>query len=193
MRIKIDMRSFTGVILLIIMGQGTIINGYAQIYQSKDNTITFFSEAPLEDITAITEKAVAIVNIQTGEIAARVPIKSFEFKKALMQEHFNEQYMESEKFPYAIFQGQFLDVERLRNLESGNYRIKGKMSIHGVTKSFEKTVSVKLENDSLYSKTKFLVKLADYEIKIPKILVQNIAEIIEVEVTLNLKKTTGNE
>jgi len=178
-------------LIFIIFFTIAVRYGNAQIYISDQNTISFFSDAPLEDIEAKNEKVAGYINLKTGEIKCHVPIKGFVFEKALMQQHFNEQYMESDKYPYAIFIGKFKDAKKLLNKENGNYQIIGDITIHGVKKPFEETVQVFFVENNLLGKTKFEVKVADHNIKIPKLVIKNIAEIIEVTVSLNLKQTNN--
>lgn len=156
-----------------------------QKFKCTNGKVKFFSSAPLEDIEAISEKVSAIYNNQNGEVAAIIPISSFEFDNGLMQEHFNENYMESEKYPKASFSGK---IEKPENNLPGTIfqtEVKGKLTIHGVTK--ERIIPLTLtylEDGSVKVTSKFMVKVADHKIKIPSIVFQNIAE--EVEVTLDL-------
>lgn len=160
--------------------------GNAQKYISKENHISFFSSAPLEDIEAHNYKSTSVFDIESGKIAFSVPIKSFDFEKSLMQEHFNENYLESGKYPKAKFVG---TVSGYDDKVSGKQKVeaKGTMEIHGVNK--EMTVSGELEfvSDGIIITTKFPITVADHKIKIPGVVAQNIAEIVEVNGTFNYK------
>src|SRR6476661_6163219 len=98
-------------LLLLITCVCTLATAQAQspIFVSSSSTVSFFSKAPLEDIEAINSKSISLINLQTLDIVVRVPIAKFEFPNKLMQSHFNENYMESDKYPAAIFQGKLND------------------------------------------------------------------------------------
>lgn len=161
------------------------LEGAAQKYIAERSAITFFSDALIEDITATNAKTTSIFSKQTGDIVFSVPIREFQFEKKLMQEHFNEKYMESDKYPKATFSGK---LENWDPDESSVQQVKakGKLTIHGVTREIELPGTVQL-NDKIVMKSKFIVKLADYNIKIPQIVFQNIAEEIEVTVDITYK------
>src|SRR5690606_16173653 len=141
----------------------------------KAGQISFFSEAPLEDISATTRKATSALDTNSNEIAFKVPIKSFEFNKRLMQEHFNENYMESDKFPYATFRGKInepIDWDR-----DGVYRVAvaGSLEIHGVKKLYTTGAVLEVKGRIITAHAKFNVSVADHGIKIPRIVIKNIA------------------
>jgi hypothetical protein len=170
------------VITLFLFALGNEI--VAQSLVADKGTVTFFSSAPLEDITAVNENVSCLFDLSNKNIAFSIPIAQFKFKKSLMQEHFNEKYMESEKFPKATFQG---TLEGLQDV-GGVQQVKalGKLTIHGVTRDV--AIDGYLERakeGGARLKSIFLVKLEDYNIVRPQILWQNIAE--QVEVTLDLK------
>ena len=105
-------RSLVRSFLMLLLGLVSY-SAYAQIYRSYDTFTSFFSEARLEDIKADNKEGIAIFNAETGELAFSVPIKGFQFRKSLMQEHFNENYMESHKYPNATFKGSIINYEGL--------------------------------------------------------------------------------
>ena len=142
----------------------------AQIYESSNNETTFFSEAPLENIEAKTQKVYCELNLQTGEVKSKLLIESFEFGKAIMQQHFNEQYMESHKYPNATLEGQIAEIDNLKNKVSGNYTVTGDLTLHGVTKPQKFQVKIFFQGDTAMGNSTFNVKTADYKIKIPKSL-----------------------
>ena len=153
---------------------------FSQKYIAKEATISFFSEAPLEDIEAINTKATSLVDLATGEIVFSVPIREFQFKKSLMKQHFNENYMDSEVYPKSTFKGKIEGYQ----LTDGQYssKAKGDLFIHGVTNSVSVDGTVKLSGDELTITANFPVMLEDYNIKIPKILFSNIAESVDVKI-----------
>jgi polyisoprenoid-binding protein YceI len=152
-----------------------------QKYVTEASVVSFFSHATIEDISASNKKAVGIFNSSTADIAFSIPIQEFQFAKSLMQEHFNEKYMESDKYPKSTFQGKISDFN-MSATGVQNVRASGKLTVHGVTNNIDMPGTIEREGDKLLMKSKFKVKLQDYKIAIPQLLWQNIAE--EVEVTL---------
>lgn len=151
-------------------------------FKSSESKVVFFSSAPLEDITATNERAIGLFNGGTGAFAFIVPIKGFNFRKSLMQEHFNEKFMESDKYPRATFEGKLTGYE-LGAFGKQTASADGHMTIHGVTHKIQITGDFIHDGDNVNMKAVFPIKLEDYEIKIPRLLFQNIAE--EVEVTVD--------
>lgn len=152
-------------------------------YLTRTGHIKFFSSAPLEDIEAHNYKVLSIVDLSKGQIAVDLLIKAFEFEKKLMQEHFNENYMESGKYPKSTFKGNFEVPAGLKSMTDGTYElaVDGELSVHGVKKPVNTTATLTVAGGKLTGAVKFGVKVKDHDIKIPKVVVRNIAE--EVEVT----------
>lgn len=150
-----------------------------QKYKTEKSEVSFFSDAPVEDISAENKKATSIFNASNGEIAFSIPIKEFRFAKSLMQEHFNERYMDSDKFPKATFVGK---IEGYEKKTPGTQKVNasGKFTVHGVARSITVPGTIEKVGDKLVMKSKFAVKLDDHKIKIPKLMWQNIAEQVEV-------------
>ena len=155
-------------------------------YLTKQGTISFFSHSPVEDIEAVNNQVLSIVDIETGDVAISVLMKSFMFEKSLMQEHFNENYVESDKFPKAKFKGKIVDFENLEN--KSKVSIEGGLTIHGITKEVKVDTNIAIDNDNLVLNGVFTVIVADYQIKIPSVVKNNIAKIIEIAFSLNHKK-----
>ena len=175
---------FFTVILLLL--QVDVV--YSQRYAVKEGVVDFFSDAALEDISAENQKIQSLFNSETGEIAFRIRISDFRFDRKLMQEHFNEKYMESEKYPYATFSG---TLEKFDPAASGEQRVTatGKMTIHGVTREVSIPGTVKKNGEGLEMNSGFMVRLEDYNISIPQLLWQNIAEEVKVTIRLTYKKS----
>lgn len=152
------------------------------IYICKQVQVSFFSSAPIEDIEAATENGVSAMNRQTGEIYFKIPIRSFEFPNGLMQEHFNENFLESDKFPYSTFKGRVLSPAELTTNGRYDATVEGELSIHGITKPYRETGTIEVEDGQIRLRAKFKVRLADHRISIPKILFRNIAEVVTVSV-----------
>lgn len=157
---------------------------FAQKYMTRTGKISFYSATPLENIEAFNNEVASVVDSKTGDCAFQVPIKSFKFDRALMQEHFNEEYLESDKYPRADYKGK-IDIGGVNFAKDGTYNVKtnGKLTIHGVTRevSFPGTITVK--GKSITTATKFHVVPKDYNIAIPKLVEGKIAK--QIEVTVN--------
>lgn len=157
----------------------------AQVIKSKDVTISFFSKAPIEDIQAESERSVSALDTKTGTIYFKVPIQSFRFEKSLMQEHFNENYLESDKYPYAEFKGKIKGKIDLSKAGTYPATVQGEMTIHNVTRIYQVNGSLQITGDQLKAHAVFPVKLADHHIKIPTIVIKHIAEVVQVTVSAN--------
>lgn len=154
---------------------------------TKEGTTTFFSHSPIEDIEAINEKTTAAINFAKGDLVVKMLIKHFTFENALMQEHFNENYMESEKFPSAIFKGKLISDEAIDISQNGDYTVsvQGELTIHGVSKPVETSATITIDGEQISASTTFIARPADFDIKIPSVVVKNIAEEIKVTTKLN--------
>lgn len=159
----------------------TVSMASAQKYKSFESKVRFFSEATLENIAADNADGSSVFDMESGNIVFSIPITSFEFSKSLMQEHFNENYMESEQYPKATFKGKIIGFKNEAGLQ--NVTAEGDMNMHGETRSIKVDGTMEMKDGKLYLKSVFPVRLEHYKIKIPKVLWQNIAE--EVEVTIN--------
>jgi polyisoprenoid-binding protein YceI len=151
----------------------------AQKLISQNGVVSFFSTTPMENISASNKHVMSLINIETSEIVFSVPVKEFKFDRSLMEEHFNEKYMESDKYPKATFSG---TIEGFTDHTQGIQKVfaRGKLTIHGVTHNVEIPGTIEHVNGKWILKSKFEVKLEDYKVEIPKLLWQNIAEQIEV-------------
>jgi hypothetical protein len=171
--------------LLLFFAAGFFVV-HAQKYSAEKGAITFFSDAAIEDIKAENSLVGSLFNATTGELVYIVKILDFKFEKSLMREHFNEKYMETEKFPKSTFQGK---VTGFTAEGRGEQKVKasGKLTIHGVTRNVEIPGTVEFAGGKAILKSKFVVKLVDYNVKIPKLVWQNIAEEIEVKIDFTYK------
>ena len=156
-------------------------NLYSQRFITKDAEISFFSETPIEDILAKNKKVSAVYDSKTRQLVFQLNISDFIFPKPLMQEHFNESYLESEKFPKASFSG---DLGKLNKVSIA----KGTLKIHGESNEVEVKGILVNSNDSVMIDASFRIQLKDFNIKIPKIVMYNIAEEIEVTIIAKLKE-----
>jgi polyisoprenoid-binding protein YceI len=185
------MKKSIKITLIAAFGILFAFTGQAQKYMTKTGFIRFFSETPIETIQADNKQVNAAFDTQTGDLVFKVLMKSFMFEKALMQEHFNENYVESDKFPNATFQGKVANLSAVDFSKTGTYdvNIEGDLTIHGVTRKISEKGTFEVKGgDKIHGKSKFMVKPADYDIKIPGAVVKNIAESIEVTVDVELAK-----
>jgi polyisoprenoid-binding protein YceI len=169
--------------MLLAAMAATVSAAQAQKYMTRTGKVIFFSATSVENIEAVNNEAAAALDAGSGELLFQVPIKSFKFEKSLMQEHFNENYMESDKFPKAIFKGNIGKVPDLS--KDGSYPVtaKGKLTIHGVTKDVSIPGTLTVKGGAVTSAAKFKVATADYGIKIPSVVATKIAK--EIEITVN--------
>ena len=173
-------------IFCLLLCAGNTLYGYSQLYTGKSYEVSFFSDGPIEDISAVSKSAQAMMNTAKNTIALKVTIKGFHFEKQLMEEHFNEKYMESDKYPYAEFSGTIKDSVDYK--KDGVYKVTvlGKLKMHGVEK--ERTIpgTITVKGGVITVDAKFDVALKDHNIEIPTLVAQNIAEVVAVTVKLTL-------
>lgn len=156
---------------------------YAQKFKSSVSHIRFFSDAPLEAIEATNEAAASLIDSDDRTIAMIIPIRSFSFKKKLMEEHFNENYLESDNYPNAIFKGKIVGWDGSEGVFDA--KALGTLEMHGVSQKI--TIPGKLTKTSqeIVLETKFNIEIADYGIEVPKAVFYKIAEVVEVTAKLN--------
>jgi hypothetical protein len=160
----------------------------AQLYSTQTGSISFYSTTPVEDIQAESKRVLAVINTEKNTIAFKVANTSFEFPNKFMQEHFNEKYMESDKYEYSTFSGTI--QEKIDYTKSGIYdvTVDGKLNIHGVEQTRSIKGKINVTEDGIAIQTKFGVALIDHKIKVPTVVVAKIAEVIDVSVTTQLVK-----
>ena len=166
------------------------ITGFAQEkYFTKTGKIDFFSKASLEDIEAKNKTVTAVLDSKTGAVQFAVQMKGFEFEKQLMQQHFNENYVESDKYPRAEFKGSITNNSEINYKKDGTYpaKVKGKMTIHGVTNDVETTGKVKVSGGKVEIESVFNLLLSDYKISIPAVVKDKISNSIRITVDCKLE------
>tara|TARA_Y100000746_G_scaffold52496_1_gene41709 strand:- start:1573 stop:2115 length:543 start_codon:yes stop_codon:yes gene_type:complete len=167
-------------IAIIILG---IKSGYSQKYYTEVGLTEFDgSKAAFEPIKAINNSTISIIDFKTGNIAAVIIINQFEFRLRLMQEHFNENYLESNIYPRSTFEGKIINFNDI-NENFKNYQITGNLTIKGVTKKINTTASIRKFKNQLELIANFSVMLSDFGVRIPKIVFKKIDE--EVKINLN--------
>lgn len=171
---------------LLLMGNAV----FAQKYMTRTGKVSFFSSTPVENIEAFNNEAAGVMDSKTGDVVFQIPIKSFKFENATMKDHFNENYMESDKFPKADYKAKITDVSKVNFEKDGTYNVStsGKMTIHGVTKDVTIPGTITIKGSEATLNTKFKVRTEDYGIKIPSLVVKKIAKEIEVTVNSILKR-----
>jgi len=158
-------------------------------FYTKTGKISFLSKAPIEEIEGKNKTVTAVVDSKTGAIQFAVQMKGFEFEKKLMEQHFNENYVESDKFPKAEFKGTIANNSAINYKKDGTYaaNVKGKLTIHGVTKDVETTGTFKVNGGKIDATSTFNVLISDYNIKIPSIVKEKVSNTIKITVDCNLE------
>ncbi|MGV3539818.1 MAG: YceI family protein [Rufibacter sp.] len=156
-------------------------------YFTKTGYISFFSKAPLEDIEAINRQTVSILDAKTGELVFTVPMKGFQFKKALMQEHFNENYVESEKYPKATFKGKILNFQNVNLAQDNLYKVQveGVLTIHGVDRLLKTEATLEVNGKQIRGRSSFSITPQEFNIEIPFLVKEHIAKRIDITLDMN--------
>ncbi len=157
------------------------------IYYTKSGLVEFTSKTPLENIEAVNNQVVSFLKTESGSINFGILIKSFKFKNALMEEHFNENYIESDEFPKAKFKGTITNIKDIDFNKDGDYtaEIKGKISIHGVTKEIEAKAEISIKDYKVIANSTIMLKPEDFDIEIPGIVREKIAKEMTVKMSIN--------
>jgi polyisoprenoid-binding protein YceI len=171
---------------LLICSAGLVT---AQKFFTRNGQARFFSHTEFEDIAAENKQVMATLDLSKQTISVAMLMKGFLFKKELMQEHFNENYVESDRFPKAIFEGSCIVPADLVNGSKSNLIMKGQLSLHGVSMPVELPVTLQMINEALMIGTAdFQVLPEDYNIKIPALVRDKISKKITVQLQFELKK-----
>jgi hypothetical protein len=180
-----DMKKTAMLVLGCVFALGSVMA--QDKFFTKTGKISFFSKASLEDIEAHNRSVTCVLDSKTGNLQFSVLVKGFEFDKALMQEHFNENYLETSKFPKAEFKGQVANNADINYTKDGTYnaKVKGKLTIHGETRDAEADGTITVKGGKLRAQSDFNVVLADYKVRNDKL--NNIANTIKVTVDCTLE------
>jgi hypothetical protein len=177
--------SFIGVAMVCLL------QSHAQdVFITRHGQISFFSKTPLENIDAVNNEVSSALNLQTGELGFAVLIRSFHFERALMEEHFNENYMESDNIPKASFKGKITNPAVITIAKDGSYNVtaEGDLTIHGVSKKVTIPGTVTVKGGQLELTSKFKIAPKDYNIKIPSLVADKIADAMNVSVDCKYEK-----
>lgn len=163
---------------------------HAQKYFTKNGHISFFSKTILENINADNEQVISVLNTMTGEIQFSLLNNAFRFPKAKMEEDFNEDYMESDKYPRSSFKGKILNIGGIDFGKDSTWPVNviGDLSMHGVTKNISAPAQIIIKNGNISAMASFKILLQDYKIKKPSIVSNKISESIEIRVTCLYQK-----
>jgi polyisoprenoid-binding protein YceI len=170
--------------LLIILSLVTSVN--AQKFMTKNGFISFYGHTPMEDIKADNNQVASVLDISTGDLVFQVLIKSFHFDRALLEEHFNENYMESDKFPKATFKGKITNLQSINFTKNGTYdvTVEGDLTIRDATNKINVKGTIEVITGGINANSKFLISPEDYKINIPGVVREKIAKNLEVTVTI---------
>ena len=176
--------------LVLAISALTIFSASAQSKYFTRNGKVYFnattSSSP-EKIDATNEKASSILDASNGQLEFAVLMKAFMFEKALMEEHFNENYVESDKFPKATFKGNIKNMNEVTLTKDGTYQatISGKLTIHGITKDVQATGTFIVKGNTITAKSEFKVTLADFGIEIPSLVSDKVAKVASITIQVN--------
>ncbi len=178
------------ILFLVLILSGLLVQTQAQTqkYFTRDGKIQFTASTPVEKIDATSKGTTAVIDASTGAIEFAVLVKGFLFERSLMQEHFNENYMESDKFPKATFKGQIQNATSVKWVKDGDYpvKVKGTLTIHGVSREVATDAKISIKGGKILATTKFDVAVADYNIKIPSVVADKVARIVTISVEAGL-------
>jgi YceI-like domain len=171
---------------LLLLTLFIFFSASAQKYMTKTGSIGFFSHTPVEDIKADNNQVASVLDLATGEIVFQVLIKSFHFEKALMEEHFNENYMDSEKFPRSAFRGKITGYTPATLSKPGKYElgVEGDLTIRDVTKKVSAKGTFVVAAGEITAESKFDIAPEDYKIEIPGVVREKIAKSLAITVSI---------
>ena len=158
-------------------------------YYTKSGKIHFVSQGVIETIEAQHKSVTCVLDTKTGNIQFSVLLKGFEFRKALMQEHFNEDYVESDKYPRSEFRGQITNNGDINYSKDGEYdaKVKGMLSLHGETREIEASGKIIIKNGKVQADAEFNIQMSDYKISIPSLVKQNMSNTIKISTDCTLE------
>lgn len=172
---------------LFILLSGYVNTSFSQVFIAKSCDITFFSASTVENITATNTDAKPFLNTSNGNVQIKIGMRLFKFAKPLMEEHFNENYVETEKYPYAIFKGKINETVDYKKEGEYSVTVTGILSLHGVDK--EQTISGKLiiKGNQIIISGAFKINIPAYNITIPSLYKDIIPEETDVKINATLE------
>lgn len=185
------MKKLMGIIVATVFVTGVS----AQKYYTKNGSINFDVTAASspEKIEAVNRTVMCVIDTKTGNIQFAVLMKGFEFERALMEEHFNENYVESDKFPKAEFKGSINENDKVNYTKDGTYavKVKGRLAIHGETKEVEADGQLVVQSGKVNAHADFVVSLSDFKISIPGLVADKVSKTAKVSVACSLEPLKG--
>lgn len=183
-------------LLLLLLAAAFLSTGAeAQKYFTKSGKINFnaTSASSPEKIEGVNKTVTCVVDSKTGNMQFAVLMKGFEFERALMEEHFNENYVESEKFPKAEFKGMITDNDKVNYTKDGTYTVavKGNLTLHGETKEVETQGKLTIQGGKITSAAEFNVLLTDFKISIPGLVADKVSKTAKITVNCSLEPLKG--
>jgi hypothetical protein len=171
------------IILICCVSLLTVVKGQG-IQLTKSGKISFYSRSTVEKVEAVNNETSSVLNTATGDMVFAVLLKGFHFSRALMEEHFNENYVESDKFPKSTFKGKITNIASIDFKKDGSYpaTVEGDLTLHGITKKVRAAGSVTIKAGKVSTSSKFAIKLKDYGITIPSLVADKISEDIDITV-----------
>ncbi|HBV16401.1 YceI family protein [Chryseobacterium carnipullorum] len=170
---------------LIVMSAVLFFTGVvsAQKYSSKTGSVTFEASLPLfEDVYAKDDNNIVVLNADNGEIASVSAVKNFHFKTKLMEEHFNESYAETAKYPKTTFKGKIVNFDKTKLTASPQkYNVQGILNFHGVDKAVSSAATIYAKDGKIYMQGGFIARPADHNVTIPKMVSKKVAENVNVQ------------
>ena len=176
---------------LVLLGFISMLSVNAQDrYFTRSGKVHFYSKTSMENIEALNTKATSVIDLKTGQMEFAVLMKAFEFEKELMMQHFNENYVESDKYPKSTFKGTVTNIASVNLSKDGIYpvQIKGELTLHGVTKEALADGTMEVKDGKVTGKSNFVVTLANYKIDIPNVVKDKISKTIKIDVTAAYEK-----
>lgn len=163
------------------------MNAQKKIYSTKTGNAWFDAGTGMEDITGTNKSVLSAMDASTGDMQFSVLIKGFEFWSALLMEHFNENYMESEKYPKSTFKGKIMDMDKVNISKDGTYpvTVKGTLEIHGVKREVETKGTLKVKGETIAASSEFIVVMDDYKIAIPSVVKDKLSKTAKIKINCN--------
>ena len=173
-------------LLLLVFFLSIVLAVNAQKFMTKNGLISFYSHTPMEDIKGDNNQVVGVLDISTGEMVFQALIKSFHFDRALMEEHFNENYMESDKIPKSVFKGKITNLASVDFTKNGTYNVtvEGDLTIHDVTNKISTKGTIEVISGGINANSKFNIVPEDYKIVIPGVVRDKFDKSLEVTVAM---------
>lgn len=169
---------------------GLAFSAFSQKMMTKEAYIRFFGSTPLENIEAATNQGSSVIDVATGDVVIQALLNSFNFEKALMQEHFNENYVESAKYPKVVFKGKIPADIDLKTPGTYKTNVTGTMSLHGVDRQISVPCVIVVEKEQIKVTANFAMVPEDYKIEIPGAVRNKIAEKMDVTMKAVFKPIT---